>query len=242
MGGIGIPGLDSFLVGFNTDTKVTGLDSVPPNDRPPDNTMLHLAFDAMVGICSALILLGAWLGWAWWRRRDIPRSRWFLRATAASGIASVIALEAGWIVTEVGRQPWVVYNIMRTKDAITGASGVWVTFSAVLVLYTAAGIATVLVLRSMARRWRTADVADSEVPYGPREAPPARPPRGARVSTADAVAVVLWIGATLYAVFGGADFGAGLWAIFAGGGERGERVRRSSAGQSARCGRRTTSG
>ena len=61
-GGIGIPGLDSWLVGFNTDTKVIGLDTVPPDDRPPANTMLHWAFDAMVGICSLLMLLGAWLG------------------------------------------------------------------------------------------------------------------------------------------------------------------------------------
>ena len=66
-----------------------------------------------------------------------------------------MALECGWIVTEVGRQPWVVYNVMRTKDAVTGASGVWVTFSAVLVLYTALGVATVLILRTMAHRWRT---------------------------------------------------------------------------------------
>ena len=175
-GGIGIPGLDSFLVGFSTSTKVTGLDSVPANDRPPANTMLHLAFDAMVGICSVLILLGLWLGWAWWRRRDIPQTPWFLRATAASGVAAVVALECGWIVTEVGRQPWVVYNVMRTKDAVTGASGVWVTFSAVLVLYTALGIATVLILRTMAHRWRTAEIGDDEVPYGPSEpAPPPEP-------------------------------------------------------------------
>ena len=86
-GGIGIPGLDSFLVGFSTDTKVIGLDSVPPSDRPPANTLLHLSFDAMVGICTLLIGLGAWLGWAWWRRRDIPGSPWFLRAVAASGVA-----------------------------------------------------------------------------------------------------------------------------------------------------------
>ena len=74
-GGIGIPGLDSFLVGFSTDTKVIGLDSVPPDDRPPANTMLHWSFDAMVGIGTAMIALGAWLGLAWWRRRDIPRRR-----------------------------------------------------------------------------------------------------------------------------------------------------------------------
>jgi cytochrome d ubiquinol oxidase subunit I len=179
--GIGIPGLDSFLVGFSTDTKVTGLDSVPSSDRPPANTMLHLSFDAMVGICTLLIGLGLWLGWAWWRRRDIPRTPWFLRAVAASGVAAVVALECGWIVTEVGRQPWIVYNVMRTKDAVTGASGVWVTFSAVLVLYTALGIATVLILRTMAHRWRTADVGEAEVPYGPSEPPPppeAGPPAG----------------------------------------------------------------
>jgi cytochrome d ubiquinol oxidase subunit I len=174
--GIGIPGLDSFLVGFSTDTKVSGLDSVPPNDRPPANTMLHLSFDAMVGICTLLIGLGLWLGWAWWRRRDIPRTPWFLRAVAASGVAAVVALECGWIVTEVGRQPWIVYDVMRTEDAVTGASGVWVTFSAVLVLYTALAIATVLILRTMAHRWRTADVGEAEVPYGPSEpAPPHEP-------------------------------------------------------------------
>ena len=102
--GSGSLGLDSFLVGFSTNTEVTGLDTVPPSDRPQANTMLHLAFDAMVGICSVLILLGLWLGWAWWRRRDIPRTPWFLRAAAASGVAAIVALECGWIVTEVGRR------------------------------------------------------------------------------------------------------------------------------------------
>jgi cytochrome bd ubiquinol oxidase subunit I len=175
-GGIGIPGLDSFLVGFSTDTKVTGLDTVPPSDRPPANTMLHWAFDTMVGICTLLIGLGLWLAWAWWRRRDIPRTPWFLRTVAASGVAAVVALECGWIVTEVGRQPWVVYDVMRTKDAVTGASGVWVTFSLVLALYTALAIATVLILRTMAHRWRTAEIGEAEVPYGPSEpTPPPEP-------------------------------------------------------------------
>jgi cytochrome d ubiquinol oxidase subunit I len=167
-GGIGIPGLDSWLVGFSTDTKVIGLDSVPPDDRPPANTLLHWAFDAMVGICTALMALGAWLGIAWWRRRDIPMTPWFLRATAVSGGLSIVALECGWIVTEVGRQPWVVYEVMRTKDAVTDASGVWVSLGVVLLLYTALGIATVLVLRTMTRRWRAG--AEVDVPYGPRPA------------------------------------------------------------------------
>jgi cytochrome d ubiquinol oxidase subunit I len=166
-GGIGIPGLDSFLVGFSTDTQVTGLDSVPPNERPPANTMLHWAFDAMVGICTALMALGLWLAIAWWRRRDIPRSAWFLRATAVSGAAAVVALECGWIVTEVGRQPWIVYEVMRTEDAVTQAGGVQVMSAIVLLLYAALGAALVLVLRAMSRRWREQDDGVSDVPYGP---------------------------------------------------------------------------
>jgi len=167
--GIGIPDLDSFLVGFSADTVVTGLDSVPPDERPPANTMLHLAFDAMVGIGSAMIALALWFGIVWWRKRDIPQTRWFLRAVAVSGAAAVVALESGWIVTEVGRQPWIVQGVMRTSEAITGASGVWVTFSIVLALYAVLGTVTVLVLRRMARRWREQGAEAVEVPYGPAE-------------------------------------------------------------------------
>jgi cytochrome bd ubiquinol oxidase subunit I len=167
-GGIGIPGLDSWLVGFSTDTKVTGLDSVPPDDRPPANTMLHWAFDIMVGIGTALMGLALWLGATWLFRRDMPRSPWFLRATAVSGVAAIVALECGWIITEVGRQPWIVYGVMRTEDAVTDASGVWVSLGVVLLLYAAVGTATVLVLRAMTRRWRTAELDESEGPYAPR--------------------------------------------------------------------------
>jgi cytochrome d ubiquinol oxidase subunit I len=167
--GLGIPGFDSFLVGWSTSTKVTGLDTVPPDDRPPANTMLHWAFDTMVGICSALIALGLWLGIAWWRKRDIPKTPWFLRAVAVSGVSAVVALECGWIVTEVGRQPWVVYQVLRTEDAVTKADGVWVTFIAVVLLYVALGAALVVVLRSMARRWRAFGDEDSDAPYAPSD-------------------------------------------------------------------------
>src|SRR6476620_11804584 len=159
-GGIGIPGFDSFLVGWSTSTQVIGLDSVPPDDRPPANTMLHWAFDAMVGICTVLIVLALWLGIGWWRKKDFHQSRWFLRATAVSGVASIVALEGGWIVTEVGRQPWIVYNVMRTSDAVTHASGVWVTFGLILALYVALGTALVVTLRAMSRRWRSDDEQD----------------------------------------------------------------------------------
>jgi cytochrome d ubiquinol oxidase subunit I len=177
-GGIGIPGFDSFLVGFDTDTKVTGLDSVPPDERPPFNTLLHWCFDIMVGIGTALIALGAWLAFVWWRRRDIPSTPWFLRAVAVSGVAAVVALECGWIVTEVGRQPWVVYGVMRTEDAVTGASGIWITFAAALAIYAALGVATVLILRTMSRRWREAGAGEVEVPYGPSEPEPPNRPGG----------------------------------------------------------------
>jgi cytochrome d ubiquinol oxidase subunit I len=170
-GGIGIPGFDSFLVGFSTDTQVIGLDTVPPDERPPFNTMLHWAFDTMVGICTVLIGLGLWLGIAWWRKRDFPQTRWFLRATALSGVAAVIALECGWILTEVGRQPWIVYKVMRTSDAVTQADGIWVTFGVILGLYVALGAALIITLLAMSRRWRSEE-EDEGVPYGPEPGPP----------------------------------------------------------------------
>src|SRR5437764_2455341 len=170
-GGIGIPGFDSFLVGWSTSTQVTGLASVPPDDRPPANTMLHWAFDTMVGICSVLILLALWLGIGWWRKRDFPQSRWFLRATAVSGVAAVVALECGWIVTEVGRQPWIVYNVMRTSDAVTQANGIWITFGLIIGPYVALGATLIISLRAMSRRWRQDGLEPDDVPYGPESGP-----------------------------------------------------------------------
>jgi cytochrome bd ubiquinol oxidase subunit I len=163
---IPIPDLDSFLVGFNVDTKVTGLDDIPADRRPPANTLLHLSFDAMVGIGSALLLLGAWLGWVWWKRRDIPRTPWFLRAVAVSGGGAILALWCGWIVTEVGRQPWIVQGYMRTSEAVTEAGGLWFAFAFVLLLYTGLGTTAILVLRRMSRRWREG-ATEPQTPYAP---------------------------------------------------------------------------
>jgi cytochrome bd ubiquinol oxidase subunit I len=165
-GAIPIPDLDSLLVGFNTDTKVTGLAGIPVDERPPANTLLHLAFDGMVGIGSALLLLGAWLAFAWWRRRDIPQTPWFLRAVAISGAGAILALWFGWIVTEVGRQPWIVQGYMRTSEAVTDAKGIWFSFGLVLLLYAALGTTAVLVLRAMSRRWREGD-PEPDIPYSP---------------------------------------------------------------------------
>jgi cytochrome bd ubiquinol oxidase subunit I len=167
---IPIPDLDSFLVGFSADTDVTGLNDIPKDERPPANTLLHLAFDTMVGIGSALLLLGLWLAFSWWKKRDIPRTPWFLRAVAISGGGAILALWCGWIVTEVGRQPWIVQGYMRTEEAVTEASGIWFSFAVVLLLYATIGTIAILVLRRMSRRWREQGGADEDegAPYGPR--------------------------------------------------------------------------
>ena len=133
----------------------------------------------MVGFGTALFLLALWYAWVWWRRRDrLADMRWFLRAAVAAPVAAYIALESGWIVTEVGRQPWVVYEILRTEDAVTntGEGAIWTSLSVIIVLYAGLAVAAVLVIRAMTRRWREGDLDDSAIPYGPREPVPAADP------------------------------------------------------------------
>ena len=165
--GVKIPGLASLLSGFSTETRIRGLRSFAPNNRPTfaQANVVHLAWDVMVGIGSALALLSVWFGITWWRKRDLPKTPWFLRAAAVSGVGSVVALQAGWVVAEVGRQPWIVKGYMRVPEGATSDPGVWVTFLVVLAVYAAVGVATVLVLRSMARGWRAGIEPGS--PYAP---------------------------------------------------------------------------
>jgi cytochrome d ubiquinol oxidase subunit I len=165
-GGVSIPGLDSFLVGFSTDTKVTGLDTVPTSDQPGPKTLLHWAFDTMVLIGTGFLLLVIWWLFVLWRRRALPKSPWFWRCCSVTGVLAIIALWCGWIVTEVGRQPWVVYGKLRTADAVTSSGGIWITFAIVIVLYAALLAGTVVLLRSMARRWRAGEEVE-QVPYAP---------------------------------------------------------------------------
>jgi cytochrome d ubiquinol oxidase subunit I len=165
---IKIPNLASFLAGGSAGTEIKGLNTVKSDDRPPAN-IVHLSFDVMVLTASALALLVLWFGLVWWRRRRLPKTRWFLRCAAVSGVALLVTIEAGWIVTEVGRQPWVVYNVLRTKDAVTDNGGIWVFFALIVVLYVLVAAGLITALRVMARRWRDQDeLADSDVPYGPR--------------------------------------------------------------------------
>jgi cytochrome d ubiquinol oxidase subunit I len=168
-GGLKIPGMDSYLAGGSRSTSVAGLAAVAPQDRASNVTLVHWAFDIMVLIATLLLALVAWYAVAYWKRRDVPHLKLFQWITAAAGVLAYVALEAGWITTEVGRQPWVVYNIARTSDAVTTSSGIPVSLTVVIVVYTLLGAATITVLRVMSRRWREAQVEeDSAVPYGPR--------------------------------------------------------------------------
>jgi cytochrome d ubiquinol oxidase subunit I len=164
---ISIPGLDSLLVGFSTSSNVTGLNQIPKDDQPPAPTMLHTAFDTMVGVGTLLFLLAVWWAISWWRERDIPASKWFLRAAALAGVAAILALESGWIVTEVGRQPWIVQGFMRTSDAVTPAQGIWWVFGLTMALYIGLGTIAVVVLRGLSRRWQQGQPDEGEVPYSP---------------------------------------------------------------------------
>ena len=84
-------------------------------------------------------------------------------------------MEAGWVVSEVGRQPWIVYGQMRVEDAATGNTGVWITFILIAALYIGLAVTTVLILRKMSKRFRDRDVAEHEVPYGPSDPAPQAP-------------------------------------------------------------------
>jgi cytochrome d ubiquinol oxidase subunit I len=168
--GIRIPSLASYLAGFSPDTRIQGLDGLPADVRIRDDlaTTVHLSFDVMVAIGFALLALSLWFAVAWWRRRTVPTGRWFLRCVAVSGALTVVALEAGWVVTEVGRQPWTVVGLLLTRDAVTTAGNLWLIFAVTLLLYLVVGAGTVYVLRLLRRHWRkTPEDADARVPYGP---------------------------------------------------------------------------
>jgi cytochrome d ubiquinol oxidase subunit I len=174
-GGIAIPGLASWLSDPSTgrDTVVQGLDTVPADERPTTRQVntVHVAWDVMIGLGTLLFLLSLWYWASWIFRRDMPSSKLFLRIAASAGVLSIITMEAGWVVSEVGRQPWIVYEHMKVEDAATGNTAVWITFILVVLLYAGLGVTTILILRGMSRRFRAGELADHEVPYGPRAAP-----------------------------------------------------------------------
>ena len=153
-----IPKLLSLLAFHDPNATVEGLDSVPADDRPPVG-IVRASFLTMVSIGTLLAALAAWYLAVRIRKRRLPESRWFWRAAVAAGPLSVVALISGWITTEVGRQPWVVYGTMRTEAAVTGAGGIPVGYATMAIVYLSLVVAVVWILRRLARRPLEEEVA-----------------------------------------------------------------------------------
>ncbi len=168
--GIGIPKMLSVLAFHKPNARVEGLDAVPPAERPPVN-IVRICFQTMVGIGTLLAALGALVLYRRVRRRALPEWRWFYFGLAAAGPLSVVALICGWIVTEVGRQPWVVYRVMPTSQAVTNAGGIPVGYATLWIVYLAVGAGVVWILRRLAR----APLPDTLIasPPGVATSPPA---------------------------------------------------------------------
>jgi cytochrome d ubiquinol oxidase subunit I len=165
-GGLPIPGLASWLSGFSTSTVITGLSTVPRQYQPPAN-IVHWAWDGMVFGGTGLALLATWYLLYWIFRRRLPGTSWFYRCAAVAGLLSVFCVECGWVVTEVGRQPWIIYNIMLTADAVTKAGIVRPFFGVIVVIYVIIALATVATLRVISRRWAAGDTRVRSGPYAP---------------------------------------------------------------------------
>jgi cytochrome d ubiquinol oxidase subunit I len=148
--GIAIPRGLSLLARHDPNATIRGLDAVPARDRPPVN-VVRIAFQTMVGIGTLMALLGVVFLLTRWRHGRLPESPWFYRAVMAAGPLSLVALIAGWVTTEVGRQPWVVYGYMRTSQAVTGAGGVPVGYATLAIVYAAVAVGVVWILTRLAR-------------------------------------------------------------------------------------------
>ncbi len=148
--GVRVPKLLSLLAFHDPNARVEGLDAVAADDRPPVN-VVRVAFQTMVGIGTLLAALALLVLWIRIRRRRLPESRWFYRALVAAGPLALVAVIAGWVTTETGRQPWVVYRVMRTSEAVTGAGGIPVGYATLVVVYLGVAVAVVWLLRRLAR-------------------------------------------------------------------------------------------
>ncbi|HEV3164519.1 MAG TPA: cytochrome ubiquinol oxidase subunit I [Isosphaeraceae bacterium] len=150
---IEIPGLLSFLTKGDPNATIQGLDAFP-RDVWPNVVIVHLSFQLMVGLGLALGLCGLLYWLVAWRRRGPPSDRWLLLALVVAGPASVVTMEAGWFVTEFGRQPWIIYGVMRTSAAATSTPALGPTFAVFLVLYVALGLTLARLLLLLAQRER----------------------------------------------------------------------------------------
>jgi len=148
---IRIPYLLSILAHGDPQAEVTGLDRVP-RDEWPNVLLVHLAFQLMIGLGTVMMAITAWAVWLAWRRQELSEHRAFLRAVALATPAGFLAVEAGWMVTELGRQPWIIHGVMRTADAVTPMPGLVVPFTFFTVLYCLLTVAVVwLMYRQIAK-------------------------------------------------------------------------------------------
>ena len=148
---IEIPKLLSFMAYSDFEAEVKGLKEFPKDERPP-TAVVHFAFQIMVGAGSVLMGIVAFALFCRMRYKQFPEASWFLLATTIAGPMAIIAMEAGWTVTEVGRQPWIAHGVMRTAEAVTTSTGVWTVFYVTLGIYAVLGIATIFVLQLLASK------------------------------------------------------------------------------------------
>lgn len=145
---IKIPGGLSFLAFGDFDAEVIGLDQIPKGERPPV-AVVHFAFQIMVGLGSLMMLIGLLYFFMRWRKLDYINNKWWLRLVAIATPFGFIALEAGWTVTEVGRQPWIIYGVMKTEDALTPMPGIQYSLFVILTVYI---LLTLVVIWLMSRQ------------------------------------------------------------------------------------------
>jgi cytochrome d ubiquinol oxidase subunit I len=136
----------SFLAFGDPNAEVMGLKAVPPADRPPV-AIVHVSFQIMVGLGMAMMGVGLLGGWLAWRQKRLPTQRWYLWLLVVCAPLGMVAIEAGWVVTEVGRQPWTIYNLLRTADAVTPMTGLAAPFIMFTLLYAVLGVVTAVLLK-----------------------------------------------------------------------------------------------
>jgi len=136
----------SLLSTHDPNSKVIGLEQFPRNDWP-NVRLVHWAFDLMVGSGTALFMLSIAVGWFAWKQRGVPDGKWLLRVLVAAGPLGFLAIEAGWVVTELGRQPWIIYGVMRTKEAVTPMNKIAIPFLVFTLLYIFLSVVVFYLLR-----------------------------------------------------------------------------------------------
>jgi cytochrome d ubiquinol oxidase subunit I len=144
--GIEIPGLLSFLVYDNFKQEVKGLDQIPVKDQPPI-AVTHYAFQIMVGFGVLMMLIGVLYFIALWKKKSWFNKSWFLKMFIYATPAGFIALEAGWTVTEVGRQPWIIQGVMRTSEAVTPMPGIQYSFYLFTFIYFTLSVFVIFLLK-----------------------------------------------------------------------------------------------